>query len=230
MTQTQLRRRVLKPAVWIACLTPLSLLVFHAFRGELSANPVEDITNTTGIWTLRLIVATILITPLRWTTGVNQLIQYRRVIGLFAFFYGSLHFMTYFILDHQLQFGGLWDDVKKRPYITAGFTAFVLMIPLAITSTTGWIRRMGGKNWNLLHRLIYITALAAVLHYFWKVKLDATNPIYYGLVVGALLVARLLHSARRRQPATGSRQPLRSRSGQATSGGAAPTSTLNEGA
>ena len=207
MTQTQLRRRLVKPAVWIACLTPLSLLVLHAFRGELSANPVEDVTNTTGIWTLRLIVATLAITPLRWLTGINQLIQYRRVVGLFAFFYGSLHFLTYFILDHQLQFGGLWDDVKKRPYITAGFTAFVLMIPLAITSTTGWIRRMGGRNWNLLHRLIYITALAAVLHYFWKVKLDTTNPIYYGLVVAALLAVRVVHSARRRQTASVSRKP-----------------------
>jgi sulfoxide reductase heme-binding subunit YedZ len=210
---------VVKPAVWIACLTPLSLLVLHAFRGELSANPVEDVTNTTGIWTLRLIVATLAITPLRWLTGINQLIQYRRVVGLFAFFYGSLHFLTYFILDHQLQFGGLWDDVKKRPYITAGFTAFVLMIPLAITSTTRWIRRMGGRNWNLLHRLIYITALAAVLHYFWKVKLDTTNPIYYGLVVGALLAVRVVHSARRRQtavPSTRRRdQDATTRSGQA---------------
>lgn len=210
---------MVKPAVWIACLTPLSLLVLHAFRGELSANPVEDVTNTTGIWTLRLIVATLAITPLRWLTGINQLIQYRRVVGLFAFFYGSLHFLTYFILDHQLQFGGLWDDVKKRPYITAGFTAFVLMIPLAITSTTRWIRRMGGRNWNLLHRLIYITALAAVLHYFWKVKLDTTNPIYYGLVVGALLAVRVVHSARRRQtavPSTRRRdQDATTRSGQA---------------
>ena len=200
MTHTQLRRRVWKPALWIACLIPLGLLVFHAFRGELSANPVEDITNTTGIWTLRLIVITILITPLRWATGINQLIQYRRAVGLFAFFYGSLHFMTYFILDQQLQFGGLWEDVKKRPYITAGFTAFVLLIPLALTSTTGWIRRMGGKNWNLLHRLIYITALAAVLHYFWKVKLDATNPIYYGIVVvGVAWCARDSGTARQRQ-------------------------------
>jgi sulfoxide reductase heme-binding subunit YedZ len=203
VTPTQLRRRLFKPVVWIACLTPLSLLVLHAFRGELSANPVEDVTNTTGIWTLRLIVATLAITPLRWLTRINQLIQYRRVVGLFAFFYGSLHFLTYFILDHQLQFGGLWDDVKKRPYITAGFTAFVLLIPLAITSTTGWIRRMGGRNWNLLHRLIYITALAAVLHYFWKVKLDTTNPIYYGLLVGALLAIRAVHAARRAPRAVG---------------------------
>jgi len=201
VTHTQLRRRVLKPAVWIACLAPITLLVVNAFRGELSANPVEDVTNTTGIWTLRLIVVTLLITPLRRGTGINQLVQYRRVVGLFAFFYGTLHFMTYFVLDHQLQFGGLWEDVKKRPYITAGFTAFVLMIPLAITSTTGWIRRMGGKNWNLLHRLIYITALAAVLHYYWKVsiKQPPVNPRNYAILVGVLLAIRIWRNFARKR-------------------------------
>ena len=133
---------------------------------------------------------------MRWATGINPLVNYRRIVGLFAFFYGTLHFLTYFILDHQLEFGGVWDDVVKRPYITAGFTAFVLMIPLAITSTTGWIRRMGGKRWNLLHRLVYITALAAVLHYFWKVKLDATFPINYGIGVAILLGIRLWRTYR----------------------------------
>ena len=191
MTQTQWRQRVFKPVVWLACLTPAALLLYNGFRGELGANPVETITNTTGIWTLRLVVAGLAVTPLRWATGLIQLINYRRAVGLFAFFYGTLHFLTYFILDHQLQFGGLWDDVVKRPYITAGFTAFVLMIPLAVTSTTGWIRRLGGKRWNLLHRLVYITALAGVLHYFWKVKLDATYPVYYGLAVAMFLFVRV---------------------------------------
>ena len=196
MTQTPWRRRVFKPVVWLVCLTPAALLLYDGFQGELGANPVETITNTTGIWTLRLIVAGLAITPLRWATGLNPLINYRRLVGLFAFFYGTLHFLTYFILDHQLEFSGLWDDVVKRPYITAGFTAFVLMIPLAITSTTGWIRRMGGKRWNLLHRLVYITALAAVLHYFWKVKLDATFPINYGIGVAILLGIRLWRTYR----------------------------------
>ena len=188
-----------KPAVWVICLAPLALLVYDGFTDNLTANPIEKITNTTGIWTLRLIVATIAITPLRWATGLNQLINYRRVIGLFAFFYGSLHFTTFFLFDHQLDFAAMLKDVKERPYITAGFTAFVLMIPLAITSTTGWIRRMGGKNWNLLHKLVYITALAAVLHYFWKVKLDATNPVYYGVVVVFLLGFRLWRNVARRR-------------------------------
>ena len=197
MNPTQKRRWVFKPVVWILCLTPLGLLIYDGFTDNLTANPIEKITNTTGIWTLRLIVATLLITPLRWLTGLNQLINYRRLIGLFAFFYGSLHFTTYvvttFFIEGFSNFdaSGLWADLVERPYITAGFTAFVLMIPLAITSTTGWIRRMGGKKWNLLHRLIYISALAAVLHYFWKVKLDATYPVYYGIAVAVLLGVRL---------------------------------------
>jgi len=187
LNPTQRRRWVFKPSVWLLCLAPFALLVYDGFTDNLTANPIEKITNTTGIWTLRFIVATLAITPLRWLTGINQLINYRRLLGLFAFFYGCLHFTTFFFFDHQFDIAGMWQDVLKRPYITAGFVAFVLMIPLAITSTTGWIRRMGGKNWNLLHKAIYITALAAVLHYFWKVKLDATNPVYYGLVVAALL-------------------------------------------
>jgi len=195
---------VFKPIVWILCLTPLAYLIYSLYL-DLGANPVETVTLTTGIWTLRLIVATIAISPLRWLTGINQLVNYRRLIGLFAFFYGSLHFTTYVVTTFfiggfsNFDASGLWDDLVKRPYITAGFTAFVLMIPLAITSTTGWIRRMGGKNWNRLHRLVYITALAAVLHYFWKVKLDATFPVFYGIGVAALLGFRVYrHFAKRR--------------------------------
>ena len=199
MNPTQRRRWVFKPSVWLICLAPFALLVYDGFTDNLTANPIEKITNTTGIWTLRLIVATLAITPLRWFTGINQLINYRRLIGLFAFFYGCLHFTTFFLFDHQFDISEMWQDVLKRPYITAGFVAFVLMIPLAITSTTGWIRRMGGRNWNLLHKAIYITALAAVLHYFWKVKLDATNPVYYGLVVAALLGFRAWRNFARKQ-------------------------------
>ena len=193
-----------KPIVWIACLTPLALLIYDGFTDNLTANPIEKITNTTGIWTLRLVVATIAVSPLRWATGINQLVNYRRLAGLFAFFYGSIHFTIYVVTTFfiggfsNFDASGLWADLVKRPYITAGFTAFVLMIPLAITSTTGWIRRMGGKQWNKLHRLVYITALAAVLHYFWKVKLDATYPVYYGIGVAILLGFRFYrHFAKR---------------------------------
>ena len=197
MTQTQFIRRIVKPVVFAAALGPFGWLVYNAFWGDLGVNPVETITNYSGITTLRLIAITLALTPARWISGFNPIILFRRMIGLFAFFYGTLHFMTYFILDQSLQFGGVWDDVVKRPYITAGFTGFVLMIPLAITSTQGWIRRLGGRRWNLLHRLIYITALAAVLHYFWKVKLDTTYPVYYGMLMGVLLTARLVQRARK---------------------------------
>ena len=189
-----------KPVVWILCLTPLSYLIFSLYQ-DLGANPVETITNFTGIWTLRLIMITLAITPLRWMTGINQLINYRRIVGLFAFFYGCLHFTTFFLFDHQFDFAAMWEDVKRRPYITAGFTAFVLMIPLAVTSTQGWIRRMGGKNWNLLHRLIYITALAAVLHYYWKVsiKQPPVNPRNYAILVGVLLAIRIWRNFARKR-------------------------------
>ena len=204
MTATEWRRRVFKPAVWLACLAPLAYLIYSLYL-DPGANPIETVTNFTGIWTLRLIVATLAISPLRSLTGFNKLINYRRLIGLFAFFYASMHFTIYVVTTFfiggfsHFDASGLWDDLVKRPYITAGFTAFVLMIPLAVTSTAGWIRRLGGKRWNALHRLIYITALAAVLHYFWKVKLDATFPVYYGIGVAILLGFRLYrHFAKRR--------------------------------
>jgi sulfoxide reductase heme-binding subunit YedZ len=200
VTSTQLRRRVFKPIVWVLCLTPLALLVYGLYL-DLGANPVETVTNTTGIWTLRLVMITLAITPLRWLTGLNQLINYRRLVGLFAFFYGSLHFLTYAFLDHQFDVTTMWEDVRLRPYITAGFTAFVLMIPLALTSTAGWIRRLGGRNWNRLHMLIYITAAAAVLHYYWKVsiKMPPVNPRNYAILVAVLLGFRAWrYFARRR--------------------------------
>ena len=195
MTETQWVRRVAKPVVFVASLAPAGWLVYNAFFGDLGVNPVETITNQTGIWCLRFIVATLAITPLRWLTGFNPLALFRRPIGLFAFFYGTLHFLTYFVLDHSLAFDGVWEDVVKRPYITAGFTAFVLMVPLALTSTTGWIRRLGGRTWNRLHQLVYLTGIGAVLHYFWKVKLDTTFPIYYGVAVALLLAWRVWKSA-----------------------------------
>jgi sulfoxide reductase heme-binding subunit YedZ len=189
----------------MACLAPFALLIYDGFTDNLTANPIEKVTNTTGIWTLRLIVASLIITPLRWATGINQLVNYRRLIGLFAFFYASIHFTIYVVTTFfiggfsHFDASGLGADLWKRPYITAGFTAFVLMIPLAITSTAGWIRRMGGRKWNLLHKLIYITALAAVLHYFWKVKLDATYPVYYAIGVAVLLGFRVWRNFARRR-------------------------------
>jgi sulfoxide reductase heme-binding subunit YedZ len=205
VTQSQLVRRVLKPALFLACLGPLTWLIYNAFWGDLGANPIETITNTTGIWTLRLIAITIAITPVRWLTKWNPIITFRRMLGLFAFFYGSVHFMIYFVLDRSLMFDGLWEDIIKRPYITVGFTAFVLMIPLALTSTKGWIRRLGGHRWNLLHKLVYVSAVLGVIHYWWKVKLDVTNPMIYAAIVALLLGARLVRWLARRQAATATR-------------------------
>jgi sulfoxide reductase heme-binding subunit YedZ len=191
---------VFKPVAWLLCLAPLAYLIYSLYL-DLGANPVETLTNFTGIWSLRFIVITLAITPLRWLTGINQLVNYRRLLGLFAFFYGFLHFTTFFFFDHQFDFAGMWEDVRLRPYITAGFVAFVLMIPLALTSTTGWIRRMGGKNWNRLHMLIYITAMAGVLHYYWKVsiKLPPDNPRNYGILVAVLLGWRLWRNFARKR-------------------------------
>ena len=195
-----MRRRVFKPVAWLLCLAPLAYLIFTLYQ-DLGANPVETITNFTGIWTLRLIMITLLITPLRWLSGINQLVNYRRLVGLFAFFYGLLHFTTFFFFDHQFDVAAMFKDVKERPYITAGFIAFVLMIPLAVTSTAGWIRRMGGKKWNLLHRLIYITAMAAVLHYYWKVsiKLPPVNPRNYAILLAVLFGIRLWRNFARKR-------------------------------
>ena len=194
-----------KPALFLACLGPLTWLIYNAFWGDLGANPIETITNTTGIWTLRLIAITIAITPVRWLTKWNPIINFRRMLGLFAFFYGSVHFMIYFVLDRSLMFDGLWEDIVKRPYITVGFTAFVLMIPLALTSTKGWIRRLGGHRWNVLHKLVYVSAVLGVIHYWWKVKLDVTNPMIYAAIVAVLLGARILHWVARRQASTAAR-------------------------
>lgn len=196
----------MKPVAWIACLAPLIYLVYSLYR-DLGANPIETFTNATGIWTLRLIMVTLAITPLRWLTGLNQLVNYRRLVGLFAFFYATLHFVTYFLTTFfiggfsNFDASGLAADLTTRPYIIAGFTAFVLMIPLALTSTTGWIRRLGGRNWNLLHKLIYISAMAAVLHYYWKVsiKLPPVNPRNYAILVAVLLGFRLWRYFAQRQ-------------------------------
>jgi sulfoxide reductase heme-binding subunit YedZ len=204
-SHTLLIRRVLKPLVFLICLAPFVWLVYTIVWGDPGANPVEFVTNETGIWTLRLLAVTIAITPIRWLTKWNPIINFRRMIGLFAFFYGSVHFSIYFVLDRSLMFDGLWEDIVKRPYITVGFTAFVLMIPLAITSTRGWIRRLGGHRWNLLHKLVYVSSALGVLHYWWKVKLDVTDPMIYAAIVAVLLGSRVVKAVSRRQTAAAAR-------------------------
>ena len=183
---------VVKPFVFLACLSPLLLLGWNGYSGQLSANPISDITNTTGLWTLRLIVATLAITPLRKITSWHWLLKFRRMIGLFAFFYGCLHFTTYIWLDQFFDWQSILHDIPKRPFITVGFASFVLMIPLAVTSTQKMIRRLGGRKWDLLHRLIYLTGIGAVTHYLWLVKVITYRQIGYAAAVGILLAFRIV--------------------------------------
>jgi sulfoxide reductase heme-binding subunit YedZ len=183
--------RWFKISLFIACLGPLARLGWKAYAGLLGANPIEVITHSTGDWTLIFLCVTLGITPLRMLTRQYRLIRLRRMFGLFAMFYGFLHFTTYIWLDKFFDVHEMVKDVVKRPFITMGFTAFVLMIPLAITSTSGWIRRLGGKNWNRLHRLIYFSAMAGVIHYLWLVKKDLTKPLEYAAVLSVLLGYRL---------------------------------------
>jgi methionine sulfoxide reductase heme-binding subunit len=160
-------------------------------QGDLGANPIEFITHATGDWTLRFLVITLAISPLRKILQVPQLIRFRRMLGLFAFFYACLHFSTWIGLDKFFDWREMWKDVLKRPFITVGFAAFILLLPLAITSTSGWIRRLGGKRWQLLHRAIYVSAILGVIHYDWLVKSDTRKPLEYAVIVGALLAWRL---------------------------------------
>jgi sulfoxide reductase heme-binding subunit YedZ len=180
-----------KVVVFLLCLGPLGLLVWEGFHGGLGANPVEFIEHATGDWTLRFLAITLAISPLRKILRQPQLIRFRRMLGLFAFFYGCVHFSIYIGIDQMLNFHDLWKDVLKRRYVTVGFTGFVLMIPLAITSTAGWVRRLGYRKWQMLHRAIYLSAVAGVIHYFWLVKSDIHKPLEYAAVIGILLAWRV---------------------------------------
>ena len=191
-----------KVLVFFLCLVPFLLLVWGLVTADLGTNPIERITHTTGDWILRFLVLTLSITPLRRLTGWNQLVRFRRMLGLFAFFYGCLHFTIYVLSIASLNLSEIANDIAKRPYITVGFTGFVLMIPLAITSTKKWIARLGGRRWQMLHRLVYVSAIAGVLHYLWLVKADIRYPVRYAIVVGVLLMFRVWTAVRSRQPVT----------------------------
>lgn len=184
--------RALKVAVFLLCFGPLSLLVWKGFDRLLGANPVDVITRTTGRWTLTFLLITLSITPARRILNAPWLVRFRRMLGLFAFFYGSLHLMTYVWLDKFFDVHAMLHDIAKRRFITAGMTAWALMLPLALTSTAGWIRRMGGKRWSRLHRLIYFSAAAGVIHFIWLVKADLRRPLTYGSVLAVLLAFRLV--------------------------------------
>jgi len=183
--------RWLKPLVFVICSIPAAQLAYQAYIGDLGVNPIEFITRFTGSWALIFLLASLSVTPLRRLTGKNQLIRLRRTLGLFAFFYASLHFATYLALDLFFDFRAIGKDILKRPYITVGFIAFVVMVPLAITSTAAMIRRLG-KRWQKLHRLVYLAAAAGVIHFYWLVKADIRRPAQYGAILALLLGFRLV--------------------------------------
>jgi sulfoxide reductase heme-binding subunit YedZ len=186
-----LSNRWTKVVVFVLCLLPLAWLGWRAYQQELTANPIEFITHYTGDWTIRFLLITLTVTPLRKLLNQPQLARFRRMLGLFAFFYGCLHLMTWLWLDKFFDLSEMWKDVVKRRFITAGMTAFLLMLPLAITSTAGWVRRLGFVRWQRLHRLIYFSALAGVIHYYWLVKSDIREPLMYFTIWALLMIYRV---------------------------------------
>ena len=216
MTAKQTIRWILKPAVFLAALIPFGLLVQRLMTGNLGADPLKEITNETGLWTLRLLCITLTVTPIRRLTGWNAVVRFRRMLGLFAFFYGTVHFLIFIVADRLASLGfpslaewqtvralaaSIGEEILKRPYITVGFTSWVCMLALALTSTAGMVRRLGGKRWQRLHRLIYVAAVAGVVHFWWLVKADVREPQAYSVVVGALLALRLVWWVRTRASA-----------------------------
>lgn len=186
-----LKFKILRAGAFLACLIPLGLLGFDAYTDNIGANPIEAITRSTGSWTLIFLLITLGVTPLRRLLGLDRLIKLRRMLGLFAFSYALLHFTTYIWLDQFFEIQSIIKDVMKRPFITVGFLSFVLLVPLAVTSTSGMIRRLG-RRWQQLHRLIYLIAIGGAVHFLWLVKADIRRPVIYGSVLTLLLVYRLV--------------------------------------
>lgn len=193
------RIAALKTALFLLCLVPLGQLAWGAYNDALGANPIEVVTRSLGTWTLNFLLITLAVTPARQFTGLHWLIRLRRMLGLYAFFYASLHFMTYLWLDQFFDWMAIAKDVVKRPFITVGFTAFVLLVPLAATSTNAMVKRLGGRRWTQLHRTIYAIAILGVLHYWWLVKKDITDPLLYAVLLGLLLGWRAMRLARERR-------------------------------
>jgi len=191
------RRRILllKTAIWLIGLGPIAWLTAGFFRGTLGVLPVDTIILVEGRWTLVFLLATLAVTPIRRLTGWNRVIQVRRLLGLFAFFHACVHFLAYAGIDQAFALGYIIDDVVDRRYITAGFAALLLLVPLAVTSTKGWIRRLG-KRWLKLHRLVYVAASLGVLHFYWKVRADTFWPLVAALTLAGLFAVRLAHRAR----------------------------------
>jgi sulfoxide reductase heme-binding subunit YedZ len=191
-------RRWLRPASWVAVIAPIPVIVAYFFLGKLGANPIREVEHMTGEWALRFLAASLAVTPLMRLTGAGWLVAERRFLGLAAFFWAVGHLLVYTVLDWFFDWHEIWKDILKHWYVTLGMLAFLLMIPLALTSTKASIKRLGGKKWNALHRLVYVSVAAACLHFFWAVKKDRSEPILYGTVVAVLLASRLIWRGGRR--------------------------------
>ena len=189
-------RRALKVLVWGICLSPLVMLLLQFLRDDLGANPISYVTNVLGDTTLRVLLASLAMTPLRLISGISWQMSLRRLLGLFAFFYAVLHFTVWIAVDHFFAWPEMLADIRKRPYITVGFTALVLLMPLAATSTTRMVKRLGGRNWQRLHRLVYLIGILAILHFLWLAKKGRQEPFYYATVLALLLGIRLWDWAR----------------------------------
>ncbi|TAK59929.1 MAG: sulfoxide reductase heme-binding subunit YedZ [Bacteroidetes bacterium] len=196
MNKRQAIKWLAKPTVFLLALLPFAILMWNFLNDELSANPIDDITDETGTWTLRFLVITLAVTPLKKITGWNSIGLFRRMMGLFAFFYSFLHFSTYIYLDQFFEWESIVADVAKRPFITVGFACFVLLIPLALTSFNKSVKWLGGKRWTWLHKLVYLIAIGGVIHYLWLVKADMQRPLTYGGIVLVLLGIRAYYFLR----------------------------------
>ncbi len=188
--QELLKSRVAKPLVFVLCLLPLSSIVWRIFYGDLGSDPIETITFATGDWTLRFLLITLAVSPLRQWFGLSALLRFRRMLGLYVFFYACCHFLIWFIIDHALSFGEMVEDIIDRPYITFGFSALMLLIPLAVTSNNVMVRKLG-RRWKKLHQLVYAIIILGVLHYLWLTKADYLEPGIYALIAGVLLFQRM---------------------------------------
>jgi len=188
--QELLKSRVAKPLVFVLCLLPLSSIVWRIFYGDLGSDPIETITFATGDWTLRILLITLAVSPFRQWFGLSALLRFRRLLGLYVFFYACCHFLIWFVLDHALSFGDMVEDIIDRPYITFGFSALMLLIPLAVTSNNVMLRKLG-RRWKKLHQLVYAIIILGVLHYLWLTKADYLEPGIYALIAGVLLFQRL---------------------------------------
>jgi sulfoxide reductase heme-binding subunit YedZ len=210
MTEAQIIRRVVKPILWMAGLAPLGYLVWAFLTGHLEAEPVKGMEHFTGRTALIILFIALCITPIRRLTGINGLIKVRRLIGLFAFFYALIHFSIFLVFDLELSFGDLAGEVVKRPWITVGFSALLILTTLAITSPQAMVRRLGGKRWQAVHRLVYLAAVLGIVHFLWSQKKDIRLPVRYAVVLGIIFAIKIFMAQRRAPPrqAVGDRSPV----------------------